>query len=188
MVRPFAPAARSRWLRIDCWRACRGSPYCYPKRYGWRTTHGYSAQVAARHDGVHVRFEYPAVRARTLDISHLLPILLVWLIWKLRYERKAFALQVLCGWAVLLICYFLLPAPPAPVSNPSAAVNSNYVYGPSDAGPQKWVHPQVWVGMLMLLFPVVFYCRRIWCWTSCSGEARRIEMAIAIHGTCRSSA
>ncbi len=95
---------------------------------------------------------------RGLSTFHIwLPILLVWLIWKLRYERKAFALQVLCGWAVLLICYLLLPAPPAPVSNPSAAVNINYVYGPSDAGPQKWVHPQVWLGMLMLLFPVVFY-------------------------------
>jgi hypothetical protein len=95
---------------------------------------------------------------RGLSTFHLwLPILLVWLVWRLGYERKAFALQVLCGWAVLLMCYFLLPAPPAPAGNPSAAVNINYVYGPSDAGPEQWVHPQVWLAMLMILFPMAFY-------------------------------
>jgi hypothetical protein len=95
---------------------------------------------------------------RGLSTFHMwLPILLVWLIWRLGYDRKALGLQVLCGWVVLLICYFLLPAPPAPISNPSAAVNINYVYGPSDAGPQQWVHPLLWLGMLMALFPVAFY-------------------------------
>ena len=58
-----------------------------------------------------------------------LPFLLIWGVWRLGYDRRAFAIWTAISTVVLLVCYFLAPAPPAPASNPNLAVNINYVYG-----------------------------------------------------------
>ncbi len=95
---------------------------------------------------------------RGLSSFHIwLPILLAWMIWRLGYDRRAFPLQVVCGWAILLVCYFVLPGPPAPASNPNAAINVNYVHGLGDAHPRTRTHPHLWFAMLMVFFPVAVY-------------------------------
>ena len=85
-----------------------------------------------------------------------LPFLLLWLVGRLGYDRRALPAQLVLGWAVLLACFFLAPAPPAPPSRPNAAVNINYVYGLSFESPQTWVSPGLWFAGLMVGVPLVF--------------------------------
>lgn len=86
-----------------------------------------------------------------------MPFLLFYLVWRLGYDRRAYAVQCVCGIALLLVCYFFTPAPPSPESNPNAAVNINYVFGPSDTQPQQWVAPGWWLTFLIVLFPSALY-------------------------------
>jgi hypothetical protein len=96
---------------------------------------------------------------RALSLFHgWLPILLLYLVWKLGYDRRALPIWTGLTWALLLICFFFMPPPqPDPGLTP---VNINYVWGLSDNAPQSWVTPGVWmigliVGMPALLFAPV---------------------------------
>ena len=40
-----------------------------------------------------------------------LPFLLLWMVWRLGYDRRALLVQTLCAWVLLLVCYFFT-APP----------------------------------------------------------------------------
>ena len=53
--------------------------------------------------------------------------------------------------------YFLAPKPPAPAENPDQAVNINYVHGMSYEKPQEVMPPLVWLTIMIVAFPVVFY-------------------------------
>jgi len=75
-----------------------------------------------------------------------LPFLLVWLVLRLGYDRRAFAAQSALGVAILLVCYFLAPPPPATAV---AAVNINYVFGLDDQHAQSWMPPETWLGLLI---------------------------------------
>lgn len=86
-----------------------------------------------------------------------MPFLLVYLVWKLGYDRRAYAIQCAFGVTLLLVCYFFTPAPPAPASDPNAAVNINYVFGLSYTEPQHWMAPGLWLALLLVSFPTVFY-------------------------------
>jgi hypothetical protein len=95
---------------------------------------------------------------RALSSFHgWLPFLLLWLVWRLGYDRRALAAQVVLTWAVLLVCYVLGPTIPAPSSHPTAAVNINYVFGPSLAKPQTWMPPALWLALLMVGIPALLY-------------------------------
>jgi hypothetical protein len=85
-----------------------------------------------------------------------LPFVLVFMLWRLGYDRRAFLAQVACGWALLLVCFFFTPAPPAPASDPHAAVNVNYVFG-IGATPQTWMAPGLWVATLMGVLGACIY-------------------------------
>ena len=86
-----------------------------------------------------------------------LPFLLIWGVWRLGYDRQAFAIWTAISTVVLLVCYFLAPAPPAPASNPNLAVNINYVYGLNYEKPQTWLPPWLWLTIMIVGFPIVFY-------------------------------
>jgi hypothetical protein len=103
---------------------------------------------------------------RGLSLFHgWLPFLLVYLVWRLGYDRRALPAWTIVACALVLICFFLMPPPrPDPGLIP---VNINYVWGMSDTDAQHWVPPGVWVvgmliGMPVLLFaPVHFLLRRV---------------------------
>ena len=106
-----------------------------------------------------------------------MPFLLVYLVWKLGYDRRAFVIQSACGVALLLGCYFFTPMPPAPVSDPNAAVNINYVFGLSYTEPQHWMAPGLWLTMLIVVFPTVFYLPAHLALSKLFASARRAQSA-----------
>ena len=93
---------------------------------------------------------------RLLSLFHgWLPFLLLYLVWKLGYDRRAFLYWTVLTWVLILICFFFMPPP-----NPNAGltpVNINYVWGLNDAHPQTWVSPAVWVIGMIVLMPVLFF-------------------------------
>jgi hypothetical protein len=96
--------------------------------------------------------------ARSLSFFHFwLPLLLVWLVWRLGYDRRALLVWTVAAWGLMLICYFALPAPPAPAGDPNLPVNVNYVYGMDDAAPQQWLPPLAYLALLMVALPLLAY-------------------------------
>jgi hypothetical protein len=95
---------------------------------------------------------------RGLSFFHFwLPFVLLWLVWRLGYDRRALAAWTGLAWILLLICYFLLPAPPAPPESPNLPVNVNYVYGFSDLHPQEWLPPLVYFAIVMVGLPIIIF-------------------------------
>ncbi len=86
-----------------------------------------------------------------------LPFLLIWGVWRLGYDRRAFVIWPSLSTAVLLICYFFAPVPPAPASNPNLAVNINFVHGLGYEKPQTLLHPWLWLTALIVGYPIMFY-------------------------------
>ena len=91
---------------------------------------------------------------RGLSFFHgWLPFLLVYLVWRVGYDRRAFARWTGLAWCVLLVCFFFMPGPrPNPGLTP---VNINYVYGMSDTAAQTWMSAWAWFGLLLVALPVV---------------------------------
>jgi hypothetical protein len=89
---------------------------------------------------------------RGLSLFHgWLPFLLLWLVYRLGYQRRALLVQTLLGWVVLALSYLLTPGPAGP------AGNVNKVYGPDDANPQTWMHPWLWLALLLAAYPLCIY-------------------------------
>ena len=84
---------------------------------------------------------------RLLALYHLaLPLLLIWLLSRLGYDRRAFIAQTLLCWIVFPLSYL--------VSTPEA--NINFVHG-FGVEPQQWMPPWLFVLLLMLAFPLLLY-------------------------------
>jgi hypothetical protein len=100
---------------------------------------------------------YPLL-VRGLSLFHgWLPFLLIWMVWRLGYDRRAFLGWTIVSCVVLLTSFFLAPAPPAPADRPNQAVNLNYVHGLSSDKPQDVMAPMLWLGIMVVGFPLVFY-------------------------------
>jgi hypothetical protein len=93
---------------------------------------------------------------RGLSLFHgWLPFLLVYLVWKLGYDRRAFVAWTVLAWVLLVICFFFMPPPrPDPGLTP---VNINYVWGMNDNAAQTWVAPWVWFAGLMIGLPALLF-------------------------------
>jgi hypothetical protein len=93
---------------------------------------------------------------RSLSLFHgWLPFLLVYLVWRLGYDRRGFPAWTVLAWVLVLICFFFMP-PPRP--DPGLApVNINYVWGMSDTVAQTWMPPAAWVAGLIVLLPLLLY-------------------------------
>ena len=84
---------------------------------------------------------------RGLSLFHVaLPLLLVWLVHQLGYDRRALAFQTLLTWIVLPVTYWLT----------DPAENVNWVHGPMSR-PQRWMSPRLYLVLLLVLFPLVLY-------------------------------
>ena len=93
---------------------------------------------------------------RGLSLFHgWLPFLLLYLLWRIGYDRRALPAWTVLSFIVLPICYFVMPpAQPDPGLMP---VNLNYVWGFSDHVPQSWVPANVWFAGLLLGLPILIY-------------------------------
>jgi len=93
---------------------------------------------------------------RGLSLFHgWLPFLLVYLVWRLGYDRRALVFWTTLAWALMLISYFLLPRP-----TPNAGltpVNIDYVFGPSDAAAQTWMPEWAWLTLMMIGLPLAMF-------------------------------
>jgi len=93
---------------------------------------------------------------RLLSLFHgWLPFLLLYLIWRIGYDRRALASWTGLFYVVMLICFFLMPPPnPNPGLTP---VNINYVWGMRDTAPQTLLPPYIWFMGLLLGIPVFIF-------------------------------
>lgn len=95
---------------------------------------------------------------RGLSLFHgWLPFLLVYLVWRLGYDRRAFARWTLCAWALVLFCYIVMPGPRPDAASIATPVNINYVHGMSDTAAQAWMPPLAWLATLLVGLPLVIY-------------------------------
>ncbi len=91
---------------------------------------------------------------RGLSFFHFwLPLLLVWLICRLGYDRRALRGQIVLSCVVLLLSYLFTTYPYGP------AGNVNKVFGPGGDSdpPQVWMPPLLWLGVVIVAMPVVIY-------------------------------
>jgi hypothetical protein len=107
---------------------------------------------------------------RALSLFHLpLPVLLLWLVERLGYDRRAWLGQSAIACAVLLVCYFLT----------DRAQNINWVFGPGER-PQSRIPSAVYLLLVLAFFPLAVYlpthlllrrlpappvCRDAGCWS-----------------------
>ncbi len=93
-----------------------------------------------------------ALFIRALSLYHLwLPFLLLWLVWRLGYDRRALAAQTIFGSMILLLSYLLTENVYGP------AGNVNLVHGPSLREAQVWMAPWLWLGVVIILCPTGIY-------------------------------
>jgi hypothetical protein len=96
--------------------------------------------------------------ARGLSFFHFwLPLLLLWLIKRLGYDRRACVAWTGLAWVLVLVCFFLMPAPPPPADNPNLPVNINYVHGFSDRQSQTWLPPYVYLMLVLAGLPLCVF-------------------------------
>ena len=88
-----------------------------------------------------------ALLVRGLSLFHVvLPVLLVWLLFRLGYQRQALLYQTLLAWIILPVTYLL--------TEPSS--NINWVYG-FGREPQTWMPSHLFLVLLMVMVPLVLY-------------------------------
>jgi hypothetical protein len=93
---------------------------------------------------------------RGLSFFHgWIPFLLLYLVAKLGYDRRGLPAWTLLAWCLLFVAFVFLP-PPRPDAG-LVPVNVNYVWGPSDAAAQTWMPPYVWLALLVLGLPALFF-------------------------------
>jgi hypothetical protein len=95
---------------------------------------------------------------RGLSLFHgWLPFLLIALLARLGYDRRALPAWTVAAWALCLISFFLLPPAGAHPANPKTPVNIDYVFGPNDAKPQSWMSAGTYLVTYMFALPAVFF-------------------------------
>ncbi|HET9502207.1 MAG TPA: membrane-associated protein [Hymenobacter sp.] len=95
---------------------------------------------------------------RGLSFFHgWLPFLLLFLLRRLGYDRRALLAWTALGWGLCLVAYFFLPPAGTVLPDPKIPVNINYVFGFDDAKPQSWLPAPVYLLGWMLTLFVVFY-------------------------------
>jgi hypothetical protein len=94
---------------------------------------------------------------RALSTFHIwLPVLLLWMVKRLGYDRRAIVYQIVLGTA-LLIASYMLTDPRRRPDYPSAAVNVNRVYGLDPVAAQTRFPPLAYLAVEIVFWPVVFF-------------------------------
>jgi len=93
---------------------------------------------------------------RMLSLFHgWLPFLLIFLVWRVGYDRRALPAWTVLAWGLLAVSFFLLPPPTA--SPGLVPVNVNYVWGMSDRAAQTFVPAWVWLAGQLAGLPLIAY-------------------------------
>jgi hypothetical protein len=86
---------------------------------------------------------------RGLSLFHgWLPLLLVWLLFRLGYDRRAMVAWTAVAAGLVFACYFFTPPAGAQPANPNTPTNVNYLYGFNDQHPQMWINQNLYVILL----------------------------------------
>jgi hypothetical protein len=93
---------------------------------------------------------------RGLSLFHgWLPLLLLWLLYRVGYDRRALWAWTGVAAALGFVCYFFTPPAGAHPENPNLPININYLYGFNNQQPQHWVNQNLyvvlWLGALWLV-------------------------------------
>jgi len=89
---------------------------------------------------------------RGLSLFHVvLPPVVIWLVHRLGYDRRALMAQTLVALVVLPVSYFLT----------DPAQNINWVRG-TGSTPQTWMPPMAYLLLLMVLIPACAYLPTHW--------------------------
>lgn len=84
---------------------------------------------------------------RLLSLYHLfIPWVLLWLVWRLGYDRRAWWAQTLLAWTILLFCYVL--------TRPDD--NINWTFGLGEQ-PQDTLASWLYLMLIMIAYPVLVY-------------------------------
>jgi len=84
---------------------------------------------------------------RVLSLFHIpMPLVLVWMLARLGYDRRALVAQTALAWVVFPLTYVL--------TDPKE--NINWVFGPGGR-PQHRLPPRVYLGLLLIVFPLIVY-------------------------------
>lgn len=84
---------------------------------------------------------------RALSLFHIpMPLVLVWMLSTLGYDARALSAQTALAWVVFPLTYAL--------TDPQE--NINWVFGPGGR-PQRWLPPRVYLGLLLIVFPLIVY-------------------------------
>ena len=91
------------------------------------------------------------LHVRAFSLFHVwLPLLLVWLVARLGYDRRALIGQTLIAWGTLVATWLTVATPDGP------AGNVNKVFGFGDT-PQMLMPHAAWLILLMVLYPLAIY-------------------------------
>jgi hypothetical protein len=117
--------------------------------------------VGIRSEGMTGYMFKPPFFLRFLSFFHFwLPFLLVWLVWRVGYDKRGIFLWSAIMWALITICYVWMPPTSrekdpvtgAQLRDPNIPVNINYVYNIlSDDEPQRWMDPDLYVAVYMVI-------------------------------------
>jgi hypothetical protein len=95
---------------------------------------------------------------RLLSLFHAwVPILVLYLLARLGYDRRAIYWQSAIGLVVMLLSYFAAPWPPAPAGMPNMSVNLNHVLGPDPHVVQTWMPPLAFLAVVCAGLVAVIY-------------------------------
>jgi len=93
---------------------------------------------------------------RGLSLFHgWLPLLLIGLLFRQGYDKRALPAWTVLAAALGVICYFFTPPAGTHLANANVPININYLYGFNDQQPQTWVNQNLyvilWLGVLWLV-------------------------------------
>ena len=121
---------------------------------------------------------------RGLSLFHgWLPVLLVWLLSRLGYDKRALPAWTGLAAGLVFVCYFFTPPAGAHLANPNIPINLNYLYGFKDQQPQTWINQNLyvilWPGVLWLVafLPTHLVLRKIF---AASQQAASLKMRVRI--------
>lgn len=102
--------------------------------------------------------EHRSLFLRGLSLFHgWLPFLLVYLVFRLGYDRRALMAWTTLAFILCLIAFFLLPPAGAQLADPKLPLNVNLVFGSNDAHPQTWMPPRLYLVVWVLaLFSLAY--------------------------------